>query len=111
MLAGQCDVVIVVGSPNSSNSRRLKEVAVALGIDGYLIDGAEEIDPVWLERRQIIGVTAGASAPEILVKRVVDRIRLLTGAEASRAIGVEERISFSLPRELAFPVAQKERRT
>ena len=56
-------------------------------------------------------MTAGASAPEILVKRVVDRIRLLTGAEVSRAIGVEERISFSLPRELAFPVAQKERRT
>ena len=86
-LAGQCDVVIVVGSPNSSNSRRLKEVAVALGIDGYLIDGPEEIDPVWLEGRQRIGVTAGASAPEILVQRVVNRIRELTGA----VVGKDER--------------------
>ena len=104
-------MVIVVGSPNSSNSRRLKEVAVALGIDGYLIDGAEEIDPVWLERRQIIGVTAGASAPEILVKRVVDRIRQLTGAEVFQTTGVEEGISFPLPRELAFPAGKKERQT
>jgi 4-hydroxy-3-methylbut-2-enyl diphosphate reductase len=68
-------VVIVVGSPNSSNSRRLKEVALALGIDGYLIDGPEEIDPACLRAKQHIGVTAGASAPEILVQRVVDRIR------------------------------------
>ena len=73
-LAEQCDLVIVVGSPNSSNSRRLKEVAVARGIDGYLIDGPEEIDPAWLAGNQHIGVTTGASAPEILVQRVVERI-------------------------------------
>ena len=87
-----CDVVIVVGSPNSSNSRRLKEVAVARGIDGYLIDGPEEITPGWLQGKQRIGVTAGASAPEILVQRVVDRIRELTG--------VEEGVSFPLPKGL-----------
>jgi len=100
-LAEQCDVVIVVGSPNSSNSRRLKEVAIARGVAGYLIDGPDEIEAIWLEGKQRIGVTAGASAPEILVKRVVDRIRHLTGAEVSQAIGVEENVSFPLPKELA----------
>ena len=110
-LAEQCDLVIVVGSPNSSNSRRLKEVAVARGIDGYLIDGPEEVEAEWLEGKQSIGVTAGASAPEILVKRVVDRISLLTGAEVFQTTGVEEGISFPLPRELAFPAGKKERQT
>ena len=99
-LAEQCDLVIVVGSPNSSNSRRLKEVAVARGIDGYLIDGPEEIDPAWLQGKQRIGVTAGASAPEILVRRVVDRIRELTGAEVGQLAGVEEGVSFPLPKGL-----------
>jgi 4-hydroxy-3-methylbut-2-enyl diphosphate reductase len=98
VLAEQCDLVIVVGSPNSSNSRRLKEVAVARGIDGYLIDGPEEIDPAWLQGKQRIGVTAGASAPEILVRRVVDRIRELTGAEVAQLPGVEEGVSFPLPK-------------
>ena len=100
-LAEQCDLVIVVGSPNSSNSRRLKEVAIARGVDGYLIDGPDEIEASWLEGKQKIGVTAGASAPEILVKKVVDRISLLTGASVSQAIGVEESVSFPLPKELA----------
>jgi 4-hydroxy-3-methylbut-2-enyl diphosphate reductase len=100
-LAGQCDLVIVVGSPNSSNSRRLAEVAISRGISGYLVDGPDEIDPSWLEGRQRIGVTAGASAPEILVRRVVDRIRSLTGAEVSQLAGVDEGITFPLPRELA----------
>jgi 4-hydroxy-3-methylbut-2-en-1-yl diphosphate reductase len=100
-LAEQCDLVLVVGSPNSSNSRRLKEVAVARGIDGYLIDGPEEIDPIWLRGKQRIGVTAGASAPEILVQRVVDRIRELTGAEVGQLAGVEEGVSFPLPKGLA----------
>ena len=89
------------GSPNSSNSRRLKEVAIARGVDGHLIDGPEEIDPEWLAGRQKIGVTAGASAPEILVRRVVDRISRITGAEVAQAIGVEEGVSFPLPKELA----------
>ncbi|MBP8789453.1 MAG: hypothetical protein KBH41_18710 [Azonexus sp.] len=100
-LAEQCDLVIVVGSPNSSNSRRLKEVAIARGVDGYLIDGPDEIEAGWLVGKRKIGVTAGASAPEILVKRVVDRISLLTGAQISQAIGVEENVSFPLPKELA----------
>ena len=100
-LAGQCDLVIVVGSPNSSNSRRLREVAIARGVAGYLIDGPEEIDPSWLGGKQRIGVTAGASAPEIVVRRVVDRISLLTGAVVAQAIGVEEGVSFPLPKELA----------
>jgi 4-hydroxy-3-methylbut-2-en-1-yl diphosphate reductase len=99
-LAGLCDLVIVVGSPNSSNSRRLKEVAADRGIDAYLIDGAAEIDNSWLIDRRFIGVTAGASAPEILVQQVVDRIRSLTGAEVAHLQGVEEGVSFPLPREL-----------
>ena len=99
-LAGECDLVIVVGSPNSSNSRRLKEVAVARGVDAYLIDGPTEIDPAWLAGKQNIGVTAGASAPEILVQRVVDRIRQLTGAEVGQRAGVEEGVSFPLPKGL-----------
>ena len=99
-LAGECDLVIVVGSPNSSNSRRLKEVAVARGVDAYLIDGPTEIDPAWLAGKQNISVTAGASAPEILVQRVVDRIRELTGAEVGQRAGVEEGVSFPLPKGL-----------
>jgi 4-hydroxy-3-methylbut-2-en-1-yl diphosphate reductase len=100
-LAGQCDVVIVVGSPNSSNSRRLKEVAIARGVAGYLIDGPDEIDLAWLVGKRNIGVTAGASAPEILVQRVVERIGLLTGAAMSHVAGIKEGVSFPLPRELA----------
>ncbi|MDP3540576.1 MAG: 4-hydroxy-3-methylbut-2-enyl diphosphate reductase [Azonexus sp.] len=100
-LAEQCDLVIVVGSPNSSNSRRLKEVAVALGVDGYLIDGPDEIEIEWLAGKARIGVTAGASAPEILVQRVLDRIKILVGAEVTQLEGVEEGVSFPLPRELA----------
>ncbi|UCV16316.1 4-hydroxy-3-methylbut-2-enyl diphosphate reductase [Quatrionicoccus australiensis] len=100
-LAEQCDLVIVVGSPNSSNSRRLKEVAVARGIDGYLVDGPDEIDAAWLAGKNNVGITAGASAPEILVSRVVDRIRALSGASVAQLAGVEEGVSFALPKELA----------
>ncbi|NJD25702.1 MAG: 4-hydroxy-3-methylbut-2-enyl diphosphate reductase [Betaproteobacteria bacterium] len=100
-LAADSDLVIVVGSPNSSNSRRLKEVAVARGIESHLVDGPEEIDPDWLEGKKRVGVTAGASAPEILVQRVVDRVRTLTGAEVSALAGVAEGVSFPLPKGLA----------
>ncbi|HSG24280.1 MAG TPA: 4-hydroxy-3-methylbut-2-enyl diphosphate reductase [Azonexus sp.] len=99
-LAEQCDLVIVVGSPNSSNSRRLKEVAVARGVDAYLIDGADEIQTAWLDGRRKIGVTAGASAPEILVQRVLDRLQSLASAEVHQLAGVEEGVSFPLPKEL-----------
>ncbi|WP_153144767.1 4-hydroxy-3-methylbut-2-enyl diphosphate reductase [Dechloromonas sp. H13] len=99
-LAEKCDMVVVVGSPNSSNSRRLKEVAVARGIDGYLVDGPGEIEPAWLYGKRTIGVTAGASAPEILVQRVVDRIRSITDAEIAQLPGVEEGVAFPLPKGL-----------
>ena len=99
-LAEQCDLVIVVGSPNSSNSRRLKEVALARGVDAYLIDGADEIEMSWLTGKCKVGVTAGASAPEILVQEVVDRIQSLAGAEVHQLPGVEEGVSFPLPKEL-----------
>lgn len=100
-LAEQCDLVIVVGSLNSSNSRRLKEVAAGRGVDAYLIDSAEEIAVGWLQGKSRIGVTAGASAPEILVKNVVDRILALAGGAVVQLEGVEEGVSFPLPRELA----------
>ena len=99
-LVDQCDLVLVVGSPNSSNSRRLKEVAVARGISAYLLDGPDEIMPAWLEGKTKIGISAGASAPEILVRQVVDRIVGLTGAEVKQLVGVEENVSFPLPKEL-----------
>jgi 4-hydroxy-3-methylbut-2-enyl diphosphate reductase len=101
-LVDQCDLVLVVGSPNSSNSRRLKEVAVARGISAYLLDGPDEIMPAWLEGKTKIGISAGASAPEILVRQVVDRIVGLTGAEVKQLVGVEENVSFPLPKELAL---------
>ncbi|UCV12579.1 4-hydroxy-3-methylbut-2-enyl diphosphate reductase [Dechloromonas denitrificans] len=99
-LTEQCDMLIVVGSPNSSNSRRLKEVALARGVDAYLVDGPEEISADWLLGKSRVGVTAGASAPEILVERVVDRVKLLTGASVEQLAGVEEGVSFPLPKEL-----------
>jgi len=100
-LAETCDLVIVVGSPNSSNSRRLREVALARGVAAYLVDGAEEIDAAWLSGRKHVGVTAGASAPEILVQRVVERIQGLTNALIVQLEAVEEGVSFPLPKELA----------
>lgn len=100
-LAGQCDLVIVVGSPNSSNSRRLQEVSRSLGVEAWLIDGPAEIEPTWLVDKRRIGVSAGASAPEILVQRVVARIQQLTQAELLQLDGVEEGVSFPLPRDLS----------
>jgi 4-hydroxy-3-methylbut-2-enyl diphosphate reductase len=100
-LAETCDLVIVVGSPNSSNSRRLKEVALARGVAAYLVDGAEEVEAAWLAGRRQIGVTAGASAPDILVQRVVERIQGSTNASIVQLAAVEEGVSFPLPKELA----------
>ncbi|MFI2813090.1 MULTISPECIES: 4-hydroxy-3-methylbut-2-enyl diphosphate reductase [Microbulbifer] len=99
-LALESDLVLVVGSPNSSNSNRLRELAERCGATAKLIDGAGDIDPAWLEGKQRIGLTAGASAPEVLVQGVVDRLQEL-GAELPQEMsGREENISFSLPREL-----------
>ncbi len=99
-LALENDLVLVVGSPNSSNSNRLRELAERMGSESYLIDHALEIKEQWFEGKQSIGITAGASAPEILVKEVIDRLRELGGHEPEEIQGVEENIVFSMPREL-----------
>jgi len=99
-LALENDLVLVVGSPNSSNSNRLRELAERMGSESYLIDHAREIKEQWFEGKQSIGITAGASAPEILVKEVIDRLRELGGHEPEEIQGVEENIVFSMPREL-----------
>ena len=99
-LALECDLLLVVGSPNSSNSNRLKELAERLGCESYLIDGVDDIDPVWLEDRLRLGITAGASAPEVLVQQVVERLQEISHLEPVEIEGVEENIVFSMPREL-----------
>ena len=99
-LALECDLLLVVGSPNSSNSNRLKELAERLGCDSYLVDNVEGIDPAWLKGKSRFGVTAGASAPEILVKQVVEWLERESGAKPLELDGVEENIVFSMPREL-----------
>ena len=102
-MAPQCDVVIVVGSPNSSNSNRLREVAEKRGVPAYMVDSPDQIDPAWVEGKRRIGVTAGASAPEVLAQAVIERLRQL-GARNVRALeGIEENISFPLPRGLTLP--------
>ena len=99
-LALESDLVLVVGSPNSSNSNRLKELAERMGSEAYLIDHANEIKETWFHGKQAIGVTAGASAPEILVKEVISRLVDLGGQKPREMHGVEENIVFSMPREL-----------
>ena len=99
-LAEQCDLVIVVGSPNSSNSNRLHEVAMNRGVAAYLVDGAAQIRPEWLIGKQRIGVTAGASAPEVLVQQVIQRLEVLGAGKVLQLDGNVERVVFSLPRGL-----------
>lgn len=99
-LAARCDLVLVVGSPNSSNSNRLRELAEREGVPAYLIDGASEIDPRWVEGRQRIGITAGASAPEVLVRGVIERLRELGATDVAELSGEPENMVFALPREL-----------
>lgn len=102
-MAPQCDVVIVVGSPNSSNSNRLREVAQKRGVPAYMVDSPDQIDPAWVEGKRRIGVTAGASAPEVLAQAVIARLREL-GVRNVRALeGIEEAIAFPLPRGLTLP--------
>jgi 4-hydroxy-3-methylbut-2-enyl diphosphate reductase len=97
VLAPQVDVVIVVGSPTSSNSNRLRELAERLGTPGYMVDAAEDLQPEWLAGRARVGLTAGASAPDVLVQAVIDRLRAL-GATTVRSLpGVEEHVRFPLP--------------
>lgn len=99
-LAARCDVLLVVGSRNSSNSNRLCEIAKQYNIPGHLVDGPEDIDPSWLTGLDNVGVTAGASAPEVLVGQVVQRLRELGGHSVTEQPGRTETITFSLPREL-----------
>ncbi len=96
-LAAACDVLLVVGSRNSSNSNRLRELAQSRGTPAHLIDGPEDIQPQWLVDKQRVGVTAGASAPEVLVSQVVTRLRQLGGVRAQELPGRAEHIVFSLP--------------
>jgi 4-hydroxy-3-methylbut-2-enyl diphosphate reductase len=99
-MAPQVEVVIVVGSPNSSNSNRLREVAEKKGTPAYMVDNATKIDPQWIVGKKRIGVTAGASAPEVLVQAVIDRLKELGAASVRPLEGVEENVTFPLPKGL-----------
>ena len=99
-LVRECDAVIVVGSPNSSNSNRLREVAEQAGIAAYMVDSAEQIRPEWLADKQRVGVTAGASAPEVLVQGVIARLGEMGAGAVKPLIGIEETVNFPLPRAL-----------
>lgn len=99
-MAPRVDIVLVVGSRNSSNSNRLREVAELLGVPAYLVDDAEGIDPAWLEGKKRFGVTAGASAPEVLVNRVIERLEALGAGSVRTLDGVPENVTFPLPKEL-----------
>ncbi len=101
IMAPRCDIVIVVGSPNSSNSNRLREVASNLGIDAYMIDNADELQQEWLAGKRRVGVTAGASAPEVLVREVIERLKALGALKVQELDGVIERIVFPLPKGLS----------
>jgi 4-hydroxy-3-methylbut-2-enyl diphosphate reductase len=99
-LTRECDLVLVGGSPNSSNSNRLRELAEREGVEAHLIDGAGEIDPAWIHGRAHVGVTAGASAPDVLVQGVLDRLRELGAASVRELHGEPESMVFALPKEL-----------
>jgi 4-hydroxy-3-methylbut-2-en-1-yl diphosphate reductase len=99
-LLEECDVLIVVGSPASSNSNRLREIAEKLGVPGYLVDGADDMQREWFEGKQAVGVTAGASAPEILVQQVIARLQVWGGNDVVEIQGRAENVVFSLPRAL-----------
>jgi 4-hydroxy-3-methylbut-2-enyl diphosphate reductase len=99
-LSSRCDLVIVVGSPNSSNSNRLREVARNQGIEAHMVDNASQLDPAWVANKSCIGVTAGASAPEVLVREVIDRLQELGAAQVEELQGIVEHVVFPLPKNL-----------
>ena len=105
-LANRCDVVLVVGSPNSSNSNRLRELAERMGKQAYLVDNADQLEQTWFSQETKIGVTAGASAPEILIKQVIQRLQDWGAKAPQELAGREENITFSLPKELRIQVTQ-----
>lgn len=100
ILSGKVDVVVVVGSPSSSNSNRLRELAEKLGTPAYMVDGAHELNPLWFVGKQRVGITAGASAPEILVTQVVDQVRTYGVIAVQKLVTIEETIKFPLPKGL-----------
>jgi 4-hydroxy-3-methylbut-2-enyl diphosphate reductase len=104
-MAPRSDLVLVVGSVNSSNSNRLREVAELLNVPAYLIDDADAINPAWIEGKKRIGVTAGASAPEVLVDSVISRLKEMGAASVKALDGVPEKVTFPLPKELQTPAA------
>jgi 4-hydroxy-3-methylbut-2-enyl diphosphate reductase len=100
LMAPRCDLVIVVGSPNSSNSNRLREVAEKFGVPAYMVDCAAELRAEWLQGKRRVGITAGASAPELLVQELLEKLKALGAAEVHPLEGIIERVQFTLPREL-----------
>ncbi|WOP14852.1 4-hydroxy-3-methylbut-2-enyl diphosphate reductase [Ottowia sp. SB7-C50] len=109
LLSREVDVVIVVGSPTSSNSNRLREVARKLGVDAHMVDGADEIQPEWLHGKSRIGLTAGASAPDVLVRQVIERLRALGAMSVRTLDGIEETVKFPLPKGLKLDGAAEDR--
>jgi len=108
-LLEKCDVLLVVGSRTSSNSNRLREMADRARVPGYLVDGPEDLRREWFEGKKAVGVTAGASAPELLVQQVVERLRGWGGRVPNEVVGREERVYFALPRELRRPAVVVEK--
>ena len=106
VMSPQVDLLIVVGSPTSSNSNRLRELAAKLGTEAYMVDDASELQESWFEGRNRVGLTAGASAPEVLVKAVIDRIRALGAVSVRKMDGIEETIKFPLPKGLRMSSEQ-----
>ena len=100
-MAARCDVVIVVGSPNSSNSNRLREVAANRGVPAYMLDDAADLKPEWIEGKKVVGVTAGASAPEVLVEAVIAKLTAMGADSVSELGGISEKVTFPLPKALA----------
>ena len=103
LLAPTVDVLIVVGSPTSSNSNRLAELARKLGVDSHMVDSADELQPQWLAGKPRVGLTAGASAPEILVQAVIDRVRSFGAVSVRKMDGIQETVKFPLPKGLRLP--------
>jgi len=106
-LLEKCDVLLVVGSRTSSNSNRLREMADRAKVPGYLIDGPEDLKREWFEGKNAVGVTAGASAPELLVQQVVERLRSWGAKVPNEVVGREEKVYFALPRELRRPIVEQ----
>ncbi|MES2783897.1 MAG: 4-hydroxy-3-methylbut-2-enyl diphosphate reductase [Pseudomonadota bacterium] len=103
IMSPQVDVLIVVGSPTSSNSNRLAELARKLGVQSYMVDNADELRAEWLEGKSRVGLTAGASAPEVLVKQVIDRVKEMGAVSVRKMDGIEETVKFPLPKGLKLP--------